>query len=291
MANVKSAMLPDFEVKFLLDETQVLDAASSKPAESLRAAFKLPEKPIRMDVQFLDTTSREIYNAGWSPRIRKVEGESGYELTYKKRYPIVDGQADGAIDASDLLTALSVARDEGFDVTETKYDAQVEWGFQKQTLSISRKKKVKKDSVGKKEMGLPDENESRKLLVEEIPGKFDDWLFEKWGRSLLSQAVIYGPVSAERYEGTWEGVEVDVEIWPLRVEGSDTDTETIVEISFKSDNGNQAGTTQKVLGDYLAERGWLVPRDSLKTQLIMDKYGPQELDGGEGVTGDYADMA
>ncbi|KAK4667960.1 uncharacterized protein QC764_703170 [Podospora pseudoanserina] len=291
MANVKSTMVPDFEVKFLLDATQVLGPASSKPNEILRAAFKLPEKPIRMDVQFLDTPSREIYNAGWSPRIRKIEGESGYELTYKKRYPIIDHQADGAIDTGDLLTALTVARDDGFDTTETKYDAQVEWGFQKQTLSISRKKKVKKETVGKKEMGLPGEEKSRKLLGDEIPGKFDDWSFEKWGTSLLSQAVIYGPISAERYEGRWEGIEVDVEIWPIRNKDTDTGTENIVEISFKSDNGNHAGGTQKVLGEYLTEKRWLVPSDSLKTQLIMDRYGPQELDGDEGVTGNYTDMA
>ncbi|KAK4172512.1 hypothetical protein QBC36DRAFT_390357 [Triangularia setosa] len=291
MAEVKSTMVPDFEVKFLLNDSQVLDFASSKPNDELRAVFNLPSKAIRMNVQFLDTSSREIYNAGWSPRIRKIEGESGYELTYKKRYPIIDDQADGAIDASDLLTALNLAKDDGFDVTETNYDTQVEWGFQKQTLSISRKKKVKKDSVGKKEMGLPDEDESKKLLTEEIPGKFDNWSFQKWGRSLLSQAVIYGPVLAERYEGTWEGVEVDIEVWPLRSKESEAGMESIVEISFKSDNGNTAGDAHKALEIYLEEKGWLVPRDSLKTQLIMDRYGPQESDDSEEATGSYTTMA
>ncbi|KAK0737156.1 hypothetical protein B0T21DRAFT_309912, partial [Apiosordaria backusii] len=272
MAEAKSTMVPDFEIKFLLDNSQVLDPASFKPNDFLRSALTLPGKPIRMNVQFLDTPAKEIYNAGWSPRIRKIEGESGYELTFKKRYPIIDDQADGAIDAIDLLTALNLAKGDGFDATETKYDAQVEWGFEKQTLSISRKKKVKKDSVGKKEIGLPDEEESRKLLVEEIPGKFDDWSFQQWGRSLLSQAVIYGPVLAERYEGTWEGVEVDVEVWPLRSKDTETGMDNIVEVSFKSDNGNEAGDKHKALGKYLAEKGWLVPHDLLKTQLIMDRY-------------------
>ncbi|KAK4201891.1 hypothetical protein QBC40DRAFT_277389 [Triangularia verruculosa] len=291
MADANSTMTPDFEVKFLLNNSQVLDSGSFKPNDILRAAFNLPEKPITMNVQFLDTPAKEIYNAGWSPRIRKIEGESGYELTFKKRYPIIDHQADGAIDAGDLLTALNLAKGDGFDATETKYDAQVEWGFEKQTLSISRKKKVKKDSVGKKEIGLPDEKESRKLLIEEVPGKFDDWSFEKWGRSLLSQAVIYGPVLAERYEGTWEGVEVDIEVWPLRSTDTETGIENIVEVSFKSDNGNEAGNKHTALGQFLKESGWLVPGDSLKTQLIMDRYGPQEVGCSGKVVRNYADTA
>lgn len=45
----------------------------------------------------------------------------------------------------------------------------------------------------------------------------------------------------EWYEGRWEGVEVDVEIWFICSKEIDIGIENIVEIFFKSDNGNYVG--------------------------------------------------
>ncbi|KAK3986455.1 hypothetical protein QBC44DRAFT_333265 [Cladorrhinum sp. PSN332] len=273
MATTSSQMTPDFEVKFLLDSSQVLSPSTNKPTDSLQSAFSLAGKTIKMNVQFLDTPAKELYNAGWSPRIRKVEGEAGWELTYKKRYPIGD---DGNPSTDDIAETLLIALGDGFDASDSKYDAQVEWGFVKQTLSISRKKKVKKDSVDKKAMDLPDEEEARKLLIGEVPDKFSNWQFEAWGTGLLKDGVVFGPVYAKRYEGKWSGVDVDVEVWPIKKDGKTEELENVAEVSFKSDSAIEAKEKHTALGEFLKEKGWLVPRDSLKTQLIMERYGPVE---------------
>ncbi|KAK4221262.1 hypothetical protein QBC38DRAFT_137299 [Podospora fimiseda] len=270
MATASSAMTPDFEVKFLLDSSVVLSSAG-KPTDAIRSALSLADKTIKINVQFLDTPAKELYNAGWSPRVRKVEGKAGWELTYKKRYPIGN---DGNPSTDDIANTLLVALGDGFGASDSEYEAQVEWGFAKQTLSISRKKNVKKDSVEKKAMDLPDEEQSRKLLIGEAPGKFSNWQFEAWGTGLLKDGVVFGPVYAKRYEGKWEGTEVDVEVWPIKEKWGSEDLVNVVEVSFKSDSSIEAKEKHDALEVFLKENGWLVPQDSLKTQLIMDRYGP-----------------
>ncbi|KAK4160441.1 hypothetical protein QBC43DRAFT_359577 [Cladorrhinum sp. PSN259] len=284
MATSSSTMTPDFEVKFLLSSSLVLSQSNGKPTDSFRSEFILADKTIKMNIQFLDTPAKELYNAGWSPRIRKIEGEAGWELTYKKRYPIGD---DGNPNTDDIASTLLIALGDGFDASDSKYDAQVEWGHEKQTLSISRKKKVKKDSIDKKAMDLPDERQSRSLLVDEAPDKFSNWQFDSWGTGLLKDGVVYGPVYAKRYEGKWNGVDVDVEVWPIRKAAGIQETEDIVELSFKSDSSIEAKEKHGALGEFLREKGWLVPRDSLKTQLIMERYGPagDVNEGEEGPSG------
>lgn len=78
-----------------------------------------------MNVQFLDKCSNEIYAVSWNLRIRQFETKPDFELTYKKRYNIEDGNIDAA---------LIQANNDGFNAEDTKYDTQVEWGFEKQTL-------------------------------------------------------------------------------------------------------------------------------------------------------------
>lgn len=264
-------MAPNFEVKFLLNSSLVLSPDTGKPSDSLRSAFSLAGNTIKMNVQYVDTPAKDIYQAGWSPRIRKKEGDKGWELTYKKRYPIED---DGNASTDDIAEALLIAMQDGFDNSNPKYEAQVEWGIEKKTLSISRAKQVKEDSVGKKDMDMPGEAESRDLLSNEAPDKFNDWSSDSWGKGLLKDAVLFGPVYAKRYEGSWEGVDVDVEVWPIKKAQNTDEMENIVEVSFKADEDVDAATKQEGLREFLEGKGWFVPKDSLKTQLIMDRYGP-----------------
>ena len=46
----------------------------------------------------------------------------------------------------------------------------------------------------------------------------------------------------------------------------------IVEASVKADTKDEARDRRRALEELLSGRGWLCPRDSLKTQLIMDNY-------------------
>ncbi|KAI9874035.1 MAG: hypothetical protein M1823_007776, partial [Watsoniomyces obsoletus] len=115
-----SSLVPDYEVKLLLEPSEVL-GPNNKLKDAVLSAFSIPSSTKKMSIQFVDTKKKELYTHGWNLRIRKTEGEDQFELTYKKRYPIGDGfssTAEGCVDA-----ALKTAKQEGFDST-TIYEAQ-----------------------------------------------------------------------------------------------------------------------------------------------------------------------
>jgi len=253
-------MSPDYEVKLLLDPAAVL-GSDHKLTSTVLSTFGMPSSVTKMNVQFLDTDSKEIYMAGWSPRIRKIEDEDDFELTYKKRYAITGG---------DINAELTRANHDGFDAGDTRYEAQVDWGYEKQTLSISRKKSASDDGYPK--MDLPGTNDSRAMLINKALDKFNDWMSNKnWGTGALARSRIFGPILAKRSIGKWSGLELFIEVWPIR-DAARTGTEYIVEASFKTTIHTTAATERDSLATYLEGKGWLLKRDSLRTQLIMERY-------------------
>lgn len=252
-------IIPDYEVRLLLNPTAVL-GPEHELTSSVLSAFHIAPTVTRMNVQFLDKDTKEIYLAGWSARIRKAENENDFELTYKKRYPIVGGDVDAA---------LTVANKDGLNTRSTKYKAQVEWGYQKQTLSISRKKTATDTGVSR--IDLPDITNSRKMLIDEAPDKFDNFGSNKWGTGALAVSRIFGPVLVRRSTGLWKGMQLYIEIWPI-LNSTGTGIEYIVEASFKTTSRMTASVEQTDLAAYLESQGWLLAEDSLKTQLIMERY-------------------
>jgi hypothetical protein len=252
-------MTPEYEVKLLLKPTAVL--GPDKELEStVLSTFNMPPNGFKQSIQFLDTDNKDIYTAGWSARIRKTENDDGLELTYKKRYAIVGGDIDAA---------LTTANNDGFDSSNVKYEAQVEWGYQKQTLSISRKKNVEESTNS--EMDLPGESKSRAMLIDEAPDKFDNWQVNNWGTSMLEESRIFGPVRAKRWIGKWEGMRLYIEVWRIGKRGS-TEIDYLVEASFKTESRMTASVKHDSFISYLQDKGWFLCKDSLKTQLIMERY-------------------
>ena len=283
-------MTPNFEVKVLLNPDNAIErrGLTPQPVENLLKTFNIPtgESKIAMAVQYLDTgKTKTIYTAGWSPRIRRMADDAKrIELTYKKRYtiPLPDTlttfNADPNTDVSIYQTAINqvlvLAAADGFDASETDYDAQIEWGYQKLTLSITRKKKEKAAEwdLGGDSSTLPDEETSRKMLIKQAPGKFKNWKgVHGWGAETLKEARVYGPVNAFRWEGKWDGGEVDIEIWPVKGAG-EGGVDLIGEVSFKTDDASVAKERQGRLIEVLRGGGWFLEGDSLKTQIIMDRY-------------------
>ncbi|MFZ6677648.1 hypothetical protein [Undibacterium sp. Tian12W] len=254
-----SNMVPDYEVKLLMNPNVVLDA-DHKLKGTVLSTFSMPTSVTKMNVLFMDTNAKDIYGNTWIARIRKTEGESEFELTYKKRY---------AIDNGNITEALYRANAEGFDSTEKNYEAQVEWGYQKKTLSISNSKKDSKS--GYSGVDLPSASDARSLLKKNIPGKMDNWLYSGWGKSMLDSSRKYGPILAKRSVGTWSGLKLYIEVWPI-LNQAGTGTDYIVEASFKTTSEATASAKHDELQAYLISRGWFVAEDSLKTQLIMDRY-------------------
>jgi hypothetical protein len=257
-------MTPDYEVRLLLKPAAVLSPNNELMGTVLstfgiHSTATMPPTATKLNVQFLDTCSKEIYTAGWSVRIRKAEGDDKFELTYKKRYAITGGDID---------TALTIANNDGFNAGTTKYDAQVEWGYEEQTLSITRKKKAASGNSG---TDLPGIIDSRKMLIDEAPDKFDNFKFNKWGTKAIAVSRIFGPVLFSRFIGSWKGMPLYIEVWPL-LNSEGTGIEYIVEASFKTKDRATASTEQKELAAYLESNGWFLAKDSLKTQLIMERY-------------------
>jgi len=253
-----SNMVPDYEVKLLMNPTAVL-GSDFKLTPTVLSTFSMPTSVTKMNVQYLDTDAKDIYNAGWSPRIRKKEGDSTFELNYKKRYDITNGDIDGA---------LTTANGEGFD-SSSSYDAQIEWGYQKKTLSISKDKSY--SGSGYSGMDLPSKKDSRKMLIDEAPDKFNDWLSSDWGTTQLGNSRIYGPILAKRSIGTWNSLELYIEVWPIK-NAAGTGTEYIVEASFKTTSRTTASSQHDALITFLQTKGWFLAQDSLKTSLIMQRY-------------------
>ncbi|KAJ9663313.1 hypothetical protein H2198_000830 [Neophaeococcomyces mojaviensis] len=267
-----SNLVPDFEVKVLLKPSEVL-GSNNKFKDEVVSAFDISSDTKKMSIQFVDTKDQDAYTEGWSLRIRKTEGRRKFELTYKKRYSISDGSSTstgGNIDA-----ALETAKKEGFDST-TSFEAQVEVGYPKQTLSISQDEKV--PDTGFQGIDLPPADNSRKLLCDNAPNIFRNWKANNWGTDLLVTSIVYGPVFAQRYEGTLnkgasDELVVFIEVWPIRKSKTDGTFEPIVEASFKTKKLEKAQEGRAKLVKLLQDKGWFLAANSLKTKLIMERYG------------------
>ena len=70
-----SNMTPDYEVKLLMDPTEVL-GPDHKLKATVLSALGIPTKGSKMSAQFFDTDinpdTKDIYKVGWSSRVRKV---------------------------------------------------------------------------------------------------------------------------------------------------------------------------------------------------------------------------
>lgn len=248
-------LTPDFEIKFLLNSEAVLDH-NHEFNNVLRSIFTAPPTVTKINVMFMDTDSRTLYQARWSARIRKKEDTPNFELTYKKRY---------TISGEDIDAALRAANEDGFNASlANKYEAQVEWGYERMTLSLSHEKEVPASGSGG--TTLPDAESARDMIGSKAPRELG-----AWGKDALREARIYGPILTTRLVGKWKGTKLTVEIWPIVIAAADK-PEYIVEASVKADTKEEAGERRRALEELLRAKGWLCPRDSLKTQLIMDNY-------------------
>ncbi|KAH6853158.1 hypothetical protein B0I37DRAFT_317145 [Chaetomium sp. MPI-CAGE-AT-0009] len=244
-----------FEIKFLLKSEEILNAGNEFNDELL-SVFTTPPTVTKINVMFMDTDNKALYQARWSARIRKKEGTPNLELTYKKRY---------TIEGEDIDAALTAVNRDGFNASrDNEYEAQVEWGYKKMTLSISHERKVSDSGSGG--TSLPDVESARSMIA----GKAPDEL-RNWGKDALQEARVYGPILTTRLTGRWKGIKLTVEVWPIVI-AAERRLEYIVEASVKADTKDEAGDVWRSLKDMLSGRGWLCPGDSLKTQLVMDNY-------------------
>ena len=252
-------MTPTYEVKFLLDSNQVLNSDHLLKKE-YRNYFETGSDYLTMGILYMDTEMQDFNNQGWINRIRVKEGKSDFELTYKKRYSIQNGNIE---------EALTLANQEGFDATDTNYSAEIDWGYSKMTLSLSCKKE--KSNTDYDDLELPKKNAAIDMMKDKMPGKEEDLLYENWGKDTIENAKKAGPVYCYRYEGDYDGTDIDIEIMPIENQASGEIT-YVTEASFKSDDYSEASEIRENMMNDLDELGILKHEDSLKTQMILDAY-------------------
>jgi hypothetical protein len=255
--------VPNYEVKLFLVADAVLDR-EARLTRRVREAFKTGRRTKRLRMQFVDDALRQLHAAGWNVRLRAFEGEDGFELTYKRRYP-----TPGAIAAT-----LAAAAQDGFDAGEADYEAQVEWGHTRRTLSLSNRKHLEvpdQCDQGGGGLRLPNTAAARRVGAAELPGKLDRTVSPGWARAVLARAHAYGPVRGRRWTGECEGSSVDLEVWTLRG-AAGADAERVVEVSLHADDRREAASRREGLRHWLREKGWLEERDVLKTELILRRY-------------------
>lgn len=255
----KENMVPNYEMKFLLDSEQVLNDNYELNSE-YRDFFDTGKKYDTVGVLYLETEDYGFSNEGWYNRIRINEDSDKFDLTYKKRYSIENGNIDAA---------LTKANEEGFDISDTNYEAQVDWGYSKMTLSLSNKKEENNNNYDA--MELPGRKDAIEIIKDNMPGKEEDWGEKNWGKTLIDDAKKCGPIYYYKYEGEVEGITIDLEIWPVYTESTDS-TEYITEVSFKEDDYNVASANRDKVMNELERKGILKHEDSLKTQKILDAF-------------------
>ncbi|RII34206.1 hypothetical protein D2A34_13680 [Clostridium chromiireducens] len=251
--------VPNYEVKIYMNPSVVLDS-DNKLKQEVLDTFNMPSTVTKMSVEYLDSSNLDFNDIGWDVRLRKMEGDADFELTYKKRYSIANGNIDSALQTAAL---------DGFDKSEDDYDAQVDWGYNKQTLSFSNDKDV--SISGYSGMDLPSSKDSIKAAVKKIPGKLNNSISNNYGTTILQNSHIYGPVDAKRSIGTWNGEKFYIEVWKIKAT-SGSGYDYVVEASFKTDDRSSAQEGHDQLIELFNEKGWLLPEDQLKTQMILDRY-------------------
>ncbi|WP_237017269.1 hypothetical protein [Gordonia zhenghanii] len=249
--------VPNYEVK--LNLTSAALDASNGPTSAVRSALGLGSSSTGSAYEYFDTGSLALNGEGWSVRLRHEQGED-LDLNYKRRFAVTGGNIDGA---------LTTANRAGFDKSDDNYDAQVDWTYDKQTLSFANKKDS--SSTGLSGTSLPSESDAVDLVVDKSPGKLEDTRSKGWGKDTLKGSRAHGPVTSRNWKGTWRGTKVDLEVLPVRA-ASGSGTETIVEFSFKADTLAEATALRAAAITELDAKGWLLKRGVLKTSLILDRY-------------------
>jgi hypothetical protein len=257
-ASAAANAVPAYEVKFLAKPELVLNTDGTPRSEVIQT-LGLSSTARSISAEYFDTNALNLDQQGWNVRFRKKDDKNNYELTYKKRYPVING---------DVNAALTLANQEGFDASDDNYEAEIDWGYGKQTLSFSNTKKVDTKATG---VQLPSQQEALNMLLDKLPGKLKNWSSSNWGKQQLTQSRAYGPVTFQRYEGTWNGQELTLEVWPIR-NAAGTGVENIVEISFKTTDTTTVSGLRTQLMQVLQNKNWLIPADGLKTQLILERY-------------------
>ena len=271
LEEVAQAMTPGYEVKFLVNPDLILDNSTKEPNAEFLALFEGMSLKGSTKMSYYDTEDLALNNAGWTIRIRKKSNKKAQQCTFKKRYSKINKKT--TLSQGDVNKSVKKATREGFNtLTPFIGGCEIDYGFSKCTLSYSADYNIAE--TGKGNTDIPDSTTSIQFINTNKPAIFTED---------LTNIREHGAVTLTTYEGTFKGiVAVALDVMTIKDElGSGT--ETICEVTFKLEDYTGVryekqtdlmlvNKLREELRAVLVEKGYLLEKDGLKTNMILQRY-------------------
>ena len=273
LEEVAQAMTPGYEVKFLVNPDLILDSSTKQPNAEFLALFTGMALKGTTKMSYYDTEDLALNNAGWTIRIRKKSNKKAQQCTFKKRYSKINKKS--TLTQGDVNKAIKSTEREGFNTVNAKNflgGCEIDYGFSKCTLSYSADYNIAE--TGKGNTDIPDSTTSIQFINNNKPAIFTED---------LATIREHGAVTLTTYEGTFKGIiVVALDVMTIKDELG-TGTETICEVSFKLEDYTGVryekqtdlmlvNKLREELRAVLVEKGYLLEKDGLKTNMILERY-------------------
>lgn len=273
LEEVAQAMTPGYEVKFLVNPDLILDNSTKEPNAEFLALFTGMALKGTTKMSYYDTEDLALNNAGWTIRIRKKSNKKAQQCTFKKRYSKINKKS--TLTQGDVNKAIKSTEREGFNTVNAKNflgGCEIDYGFSKCTLSYSADYNIAE--TGKGNTDIPDSTTSIQFINTNKPAIFTED---------ISTIREHGAVTLTTYEGIFKGIiAVALDVMTIKDElGSGT--ETICEVTFKLEDYTGVryekqtdlmlvNKLREELRAVLVEKGYLLEKDGLKTNMILQRY-------------------
>ena len=273
LEEIAQAMTPGYEVKFLVNPDLILDSSTKQPNAEFLALFTGMALKGTTKMSYYDTPDLALNNAGWTIRIRKKSNKKAQQCTFKKRYSKINKKS--TLTQGDVNKAIKSTEREGFNTVNAKNflgGCEIDYGFSKCTLSYSADYNIAE--TGKGNTDIPDSTTSIQFINNNKPAIFTED---------LATIREHGAVTLTTYEGTFKGIiVVALDVMTIKDELG-TGTETICEVSFKLEDYTGVryekqtdlmlvNKLREELRAVLVEKGYLLEKDGLKTNMILQRY-------------------
>ena len=271
LEEVAQAMIPGYEVKFLVNPDLILDNSTKEPNAEFLALFTGMSLKGTTKMSYYDTPDLALNQQNWTIRIRKKSNKKAQQCTFKKRYSKINKKS--TLTQGDVNKSVKSATREGFNtLTPFIGGCEIDYGFSKCTLSYSADYNIAE--TGKGNTDIPDSTTSIQFINANKPAIFTED---------LTGIREHGAVTLTTYEGTFKGiVAVALDVMTIKDELG-TGTETICEISFKLEDYTGVryekqtdlmlvNELREELRAVLVEKGYLLEKDGLKTNMILQRY-------------------
>ncbi|MCM3112880.1 CYTH domain-containing protein [Lederbergia lenta] len=241
VGQMKAAIQPGNEVKYnikpdIFSDTEIISIFSATKKDDVK-------------VYYYDTPNKDFLGADYIHRLRVYKDSDKTDITYKKRF------SNTPIDE-----ALIITEDHGFTGNESNYKFEIDIKGGNRAFSISRKEKLKE--TVKVSFDDVDTNAAKKLILDNVPKKVQNWDSKAWYNNTLSQTEMFGPAEVTKYEGIYAGYGADIEVWNFQ-------GDVMVELSTKEDDASKAATIERLWHDELEAAGYLSNDQRSKTSFVM----------------------